>query len=87
VKVAKQGGGAVHYLIGEREDEAGLTQQVKRGFLCPCLFGLQPSQQFVAGDDREGEPFVLRKIGSDSVDDEGMLFEEFGRNIGVEENC
>ena len=87
VKVAIQRGGAFHYLIGERKDEAGLTQQVKRGFLCPCLFGLQPSQQFVAGDDREGEPFVLRKIGSDSVDDEGMLFEEFGRNIGVEENC
>ena len=55
--------------------------------MSPCLFGLQPAQQFVSGDDGEGESFVFGEIGPYSLQDERMLFEEFRENIGVEEDC
>jgi hypothetical protein len=63
VEVAIQRGGAVYHLISEREDEAGLTQERKRRLLGPCLFGLQSAQQFIPGDDGEGELFVFGEIG------------------------
>lgn len=86
VEVAIQLGGAFHHLIGEREDEAGLTQEGKCGFLGSGLFGLESAQQFIARDDREGEPFVLGEIGPHPLQDERMLFEEFREYVGVEKD-
>jgi hypothetical protein len=86
VEVAIQRGGAVHHLIGEWEDETGLTQEGKRGFLRPCLFGLQPAQQFISCDDREGESVMFGEIEPHPLRDQWMLFEEFGEDIGVEED-
>jgi len=87
VEVAIQRGGAVHHLISEWEDEAGLSQQRKCRLLGPRLLGLESAQQFAAGDDREGEPLVLGEIGPYPLQDERMLFEEFRENIGVEQDC
>jgi hypothetical protein len=86
MEVAIQRGGAVHHLIGEWEDEAGLAQEHKRRFLGPRLFGLEPAQQFIAGDDREGKSLVLSEVGPHPLQDERMLFEEFRKNIGVEDD-
>lgn len=86
MEVAIQRSGAFHHLIGEREDETGLAQEGKRGFLRSCVFCLQPAQQFVAGNDRKGEALVVSKICAHPLHDEGMLFEEFGENIGVEQD-
>jgi hypothetical protein len=86
VEVAIQCGGAVHYLIGEWEDEAGLTQERKCRLLGSCLFGLESAQQFIAGDDRKREPVVLGKIGPDPLQNERMLFKKFRKNIGIEED-
>ena len=44
VKVAIQCGGAFHHLIGEREDQTGLTQESKCGFLGSGLFGLESAR-------------------------------------------
>jgi hypothetical protein len=63
-----------------------LAQELKRRFLCSCLFGLEPAQQFIAGDDGEGETVVFGKIGPCSLDDERVLFEEFGEDVGIQED-
>jgi len=42
MEVAVQRSGALHHLVGERENEAGLTQKRKCRLLGPRLFGLQP---------------------------------------------
>jgi hypothetical protein len=75
----RRAAGAVHHLVGERENEAGLTQKRKCRLLGPRLFGLHPAQQFIAGDDREGEPLVFGEIGPYPLQDERMLFEESER--------
>jgi hypothetical protein len=87
MEFAIQRGGAVHHLVGEREDEAGLTQERKCRLQGPRLFGLQPAEQFIAGDDREDEPLVFGEIGPYPLQDKRMLFEEFRENIGVKQDC
>lgn len=86
VEVAIQRGGAVHYLIGKREDETGLAQEGKGNFLGGGLLGLEPAQQFVTSDDGEGEAVVFGEIRAHPLHNEGMLLKQFGQNVGVEED-
>jgi hypothetical protein len=87
VEVAVQRGGAFHYLIGEREDEAGLTQKGKCRFLGSGLLGHESAQQFITRDDREGEPFVFCEIDPYPLDYERVLLEELRENISIEQDC
>lgn len=86
MEFAIQRGRALHHLIGERQDQTGLTEEGKCGFLCPGLFGLESTQQFIAGDDRESESVMFGKITPHPLRDQWMLFEEFGENISVEDD-
>lgn len=86
MEFAVQRSGALHHLIGERQNVTGLAEKGKCGFLGSGLLGFQPAQKFVAGNDREGESFMLGEILTHTRHDEGILFEAFGENIGVEED-
>ena len=48
--------------VGQRKDETGLAEGIKRGFLDTRLFDFEPTQNFISRDRGEGEPVVLGQI-------------------------
>jgi hypothetical protein len=42
------------------------------------FFGFEAAQEFISGDDGEGNLCMLEQKGSCSLDDQRILFEEFG---------